>query len=471
MDLVSNYTSDSDSEPNLDRRYVIEKVTTTDNVLLKRPGKFKKADLKRRRLQRKGKGPWGSWSSSDEDSSEDVRESVEINNSISQYDSRGNKGLQLTDNLENINVYGNNDESEDASANSSEGEEETFTLYNTSYSHNGKKRQPFLSPLKDIEIDLYKPSMSFKCYLPKKIIHTFKGHYDGCNTLEFLPQTGHLFLSGGNDNIIRLWNFYGDRKCIQDYQGHSNAVKALKFINDGSKFLSSSFDRNVKIWDIETGKVTKKLKFRSLPNSIDSRPMGSGNEFIVGLSNSKIMHYDLRVNEKDGLIQQYDHHLAGILALRYFPDGSKFISSSEDKTVRIWDNQINIPIKQISDTTQHSMPFINIHPSERYFCTQSMDNSIYSYSMKPKYKRHSNKVFRGQKSSGFGVGLTFSSDGHYICSGDIRSRILLWDWTTTKLLKTIAMPGKKAVTQVLWHPQETSKILCAGISGEIYMLD
>lgn len=467
MNLVRDYISESDTEPDLDKQLVEDKVTNSDNGSLKRIKKITKADSKRRRLQRKGKGPWGSWSNSDEDSSEDVEGSINDYNNAPQYNSRGITGLQLT----NTSEYDNNDKSGKAYVSLSEGEEETSTLYDTDYSHNGKKKQPFLSPLKDIEVDLYKPSMSFKCYLPKRIIYTFKGHYDGCNTLAFLPQTGHLFLSGGNDNIIKLWNFYGDRKCIQDYLGHSNAIKALKFINDGSKFLSSSFDRNVKIWDTETSKVTKKLKFQSLPNSIDSRPMGNGDEFIVGLSNSKIMHYDIRVREKDGLVQQYDHHLAGILALRYFPDGSKFISSSEDKTVRIWDNQINIPIKQISDTTQHSMPFINIHPSERYFCAQSMDNSIYSYSMKPKYKRHSNKVFRGQKSSGFGIGLTFSPDGHYICSGDIRSRILVWDWTTTKLLKTISIPGKKTITQVSWHPQETSKILCAGISGEIYMLD
>lgn len=471
MDLVSGYISDSEVETDLDKQHVESTTTVNDDESLKRPSKIKKSDLKRRRLQRKGKGPWGSWSSSDEDSSDDVKDGMSESNGMPQFNSRGIKGLQLPTDLENIIEYDGNHESGNTSVNISEEEMETFTLYDTNYSYNGKKKHSFLSPLKDIGLDLYKPSMSFKCYLPKKIIHTFNGHCDGCNTMSFLPQTGHLFISGGNDDIIKLWNFYGDRKCIQDYRGHSKAIKALKFINEGSKFLSSSFDQSVKVWDTETGKVTKRLKFRALPNSIDSRPMGNGNEFIVGLSNSKIMHYDLRVSEKDGLVQQYDHHLAGILALRYFPDGSKFISSSEDKTVRIWNNQINIPIKQISDTTQHSMPFIDIHPSEKYFCTQSMDNSIYSYSMKPKYKRHSNKIFRGQKSSGFGIGLTFSPDGHYICSGDIRSKILVWDWTTTKLLKTISVPGKKPITQVLWHPQETSKILCTGISGEIYMLD
>ncbi|KAG0663632.1 hypothetical protein C6P44_001638 [Monosporozyma unispora] len=457
MELLIGYTSDSGSESEYEEKFVITASEGGDKRVnpLKRAGKLSKTELKRRRLQRKSKGPWGSWSSSDEeDNSTNGFRSESSSNSIS-----GDKNIQYREDEDN-------DDKEDEVPL----EDETSTLYDTQY-QDKKFRRNLLTPLKDIDIDLYKPALSFKCYLPKRIVHTFDGHIDGCNTLKFLPKTGHLFISGGNDDTIRLWNFYGDKKCVRDYKGHSKALKTLTFVSDGSSFISSSFDQTVKVWDTEVGKVTKRLKFKSIPNAIDSRPLDNGNEFIVGLSNSKIMHYDIRVQEKNGLVQQYDHHLSSILALKYFPDGSKFISSSEDKTVRIWNNQINIPIKQISDTTQHSMPSLDIHPSENYFCSQSMDNSIYSYSMKPKYKRHTNKVFRGQKSSGYGIGLTFSPDGHYICSGDIRSKILIWDWTTTKLLKTITIPGKKPLTQIAWHPQETSKVLCTGVDGKIYMLD
>ncbi|CAI4379922.1 CMF_collapsed_G0013420.mRNA.1.CDS.1 [Saccharomyces cerevisiae] len=80
-------------------------------------------------------------------------------------------------------------------------------------------------------------------------------------------------------------------------------------------------------------------------------------------------------------------------------------------SVRIWENQINVPIKQISDTAQHSMPFLNVHPSQNYFCAQSMDNRIYSFSLKPKYKRHPKKIFKGHSSAGYGISLAFSGDG------------------------------------------------------------
>lgn len=481
MDLVAAYASESESDSGSggsiidhDNRVSLEtdqKKEYRNEILdpLKRTNKFKNIAPKKQKLQRKSKGPWGSWSSSSDGSDDE--------NSFENIDrSKVSAGFNNTkEMIKDSSILGDQDDSDDI-GNGYRNEDninkntETSTLFVTSLSSNSHKKG-LLVPDSNIDEDLFKASMSFKCYLPKRILHTYTGHRGGCNAINFIPSTGHLFISGGNDDTIKIWNFYGDRKCVRDYRGHTKAIKTLTFVNDGSSFISSSFDQTVKVWDTERGSVTKRLKLGATPNAVASRPMGSGNEFIVGLSNSKIMHYDMRVQEKDGLVQQYDHHQASVLALRYFPDGSKFISSSEDKSVRIWNNQINIPIKQISDTTQHSMPTLDIHPSGNYFSTQSMDNSIYSYSMKPKYKRHTNKIFRGQKSSGYAIDLTFSPDGHYICSGDIRSKILIWDWTTTKLLKTIPVPGKKPITQVSWNPQATSKILCAGIDGKIYMLD
>lgn len=35
--------------------------------------------------------------------------------------------------------------------------------------------------------------------------------------------------------------------------GHSKAVHDVTFNNDGTKFLSAAFDRQMKLWDTETG--------------------------------------------------------------------------------------------------------------------------------------------------------------------------------------------------------------------------
>ena len=35
--------------------------------------------------------------------------------------------------------------------------------------------------------------------------------------------------------------------------GHHQAVKDVSFSNDGRKFLSCGYDRQMKLWDTETG--------------------------------------------------------------------------------------------------------------------------------------------------------------------------------------------------------------------------
>lgn len=401
---------------------------------------FKKSELKAKKQKRDGKGPWGSWSSSSD-------EEVSASNISSAFEFKEDSVDDLDPELS---------------------EKETSKFYGKSLvDYQGRG---FLQPPIEEDIDFHKASLSFQCFLPKKIIYTFKGHVNGTTKLKFLPETGHLFLSGGNDNIINIWDMYHERTLLRDYRGHRKAVRDINFNSDGTEFLSVSFDQTLKVWDTETGKVKSRLKWHSVPNCATYHPTNN-NEYIVGLSNSEIRHYDSRVSNKEGLIQTYNHHLSSIISLKYFPDGSKFISSSEDKTVRIWENQVNIPIKQISDTSQYSMPYLDIHPEQHYFSAQSMDNAIYSFSMKPKYKKNLKKVFRGHLCAGFGINFGFSPDGQYVVSGDSRGSVVVWDWKTTRTLKRFEVPDGKPVTTLAWHPQETSKMLCSGNGGKIYLFD
>ena len=75
------------------------------------------------------------------------------------------------------------------------------------------------------------------------------------------------------------------------------------------------------------------------------------------------------------ITQEYDHHLAPVNTITFVEDnGTKMVTSSDDKKVLVWEWDIGVPIKYISDPTMHSMPVITMHPSERYLVCQSLDN-------------------------------------------------------------------------------------------------
>lgn len=314
----------------------------------------------------------------------------------------------------------------------------------------------------DVGINLSNDDTPAECFAPKKLIHTWKGHLRGTNKIQFFPHSNHLLLSCGNDNKIFLWSVYHKRELLRGYYGHNKPVKDISFNNDGTRFLSASYDKTVKLWNTETGECLGRFPLRSVPTVVKFNP-NNDNEFLVGLINHKIEHYEI---EKHELLQTYDHHLGSINSITFLVP-KRFMSTSEDKTARVWDLQINIPIKLISDPTLHSMPVTKLHPEGKYIAAQSMDNTIMVFSAKDRYKTNKKKLFTGHNCAGFGIGIDFSPDGRTLISGDSTGNVALWDWKTCKLVKRLKVDGK-AITQVCWNTKEVSKVAFAGGNGAIY---
>ncbi|KAL6937560.1 hypothetical protein ACO0RG_004071 [Hanseniaspora osmophila] len=435
MGLISGYSSDSSNDS----------LSDTAEINSKRHLKPTKQESKLLKKQRKGNDPWAAWESSEED--EPLANQLISNQKESALSMLESAGLAT---LENEEI--------------SESDIQEFSQFfiNKHYTENN------ITKPRVREKDFVKETTKLKCYLPKKILHTYKGHVGGTNDIKYFPKTAHLFLSGGNDKTVKLWDMYHDRQLLREYNGGNHqAVRRLGFDSSGKKFLSSSYEKFVKLWDTEAGKVIHTFSLPAESTTIQFNPK-IDDEFLVGLSNSEIKHFDIRDHR---CVQTYDQHMSSVLDLEFFPDGSKFISTSEDKTVRIWNTGINITIRHISDTNQYAMPFVKIHPSHKVFLTQGMDSVARTYQMTPKYKQQKKK-FVGHDCAGHGIGLSCSPDGRYLVSGDSKGKLMIWDWNTTKVLKSFQVDRtNKPVSIVAWSPQETSKVLCSGSVGKIQLYD
>lgn len=66
------------------------------------------------------------------------------------------------------------------------------------------------------------------------------------------------------------------------------------------------------------------------------------------------------------ITQEYDQHLGPVNTINFVDDNRRFITTSDDKTIRVWDFDIPVVIKYIAEPSMHSMPAVGVHPSSTF---------------------------------------------------------------------------------------------------------
>lgn len=306
------------------------------------------------------------------------------------------------------------------------------------------------------------------CYMPKRLIHTWSGHTKGVNAIRFFPNTGHLLLSAGLDGKIKIWDVMGAGKCMRTYMGFTKGVRDINFSNDGRRFLSSSYDKVIKLWDTETGQVIRTIGEGKMFFTAKFHPDdGKQNVLMAGCQDKKVYQWDMNTGD---LVQEYDYHLSAVNTITFVDEGRRFVTTSDDKTIRVWEYGIPVQIKYIADPGMHSIPAVELHPNGQWFCGTSLDNQIVTYSAKDRFRMNRKKTFKGHSVSGYACQPAFSADGRYVLSGDGEGKLWVWDWKSTKAFRSFKAHESVAIG-CIWHPLESSKVATCGWDGLIKYWD
>jgi WD40 repeat protein len=76
------------------------------------------------------------------------------------------------------------------------------------------------------------------------------------------------------------------------------------------------------------------------------------------------LQYDMNSGE---ITQEYDQHLGPVNTITFVDENRRFVTTSDDKTIRAWDYDIPVVIKYIAEPHMHSMPAVTLHPSSKCY--------------------------------------------------------------------------------------------------------
>ena len=140
----------------------------------------------------------------------------------------------------------------------------------------------------------------------REYLRSFSGHCGQVLCVSTFEE-GEIFLSGGTDSSVKLWEFRSGL-CIQNFTGHSGPVNSVCSF-DESTILSGSRDRTARMWDVDTGVC-------------------------------------LRI---------FQHHKAEIMGIASCGNGRTFLTTSRDSTIKLWTANTAVSLQENTDGSDIEM--------------------------------------------------------------------------------------------------------------------
>ena len=183
-----------------------------------------------------------------------------------------------------------------------------------------------------------------------QLLHSFDAHFQSISSLLFTIDDAFL-VSGGHDGLIHIWSL----SCLSSPQpstlsGHTLPITDITsslLLSKDTRLFSSSMDKTCRIWDLNEKSCLLSLSFPQPLTCLTVDPL----ESVIYAGSVSGVIYSHPLYQKSGLGKwqsvsessclespmEFIGHSESINSLSLDFDGTRLISASSDKSVRVWD--------------------------------------------------------------------------------------------------------------------------------------
>ncbi len=291
-----------------------------------------------------------------------------------------------------------------------------------------------------------------------------------------LTSTGDGPLLPGARQILHDWLDGNDGRRLA---GHTAQISSLAINSEGRLLASGSFDRTVRLWNLDDADPTKSVRvLDGHGGHVTGVEFGPNNQRLVsGSLDSIVRIWDLGVDGAAPPPMLLPGHQGriGIVTLspngRWLITGSSGISQAENST-RLWDLSISDLLDASVELPGHTgrIHVIVVSPDNRWILTAGEGGTARLWDVTAEQPEATSISLNGH--GGDMRCASFSTDSRYLLTGSDNAAsdgptLNLWHLTDEKLLSPVALPGHATGVRATLATPDAGRMISLGKDNTI----
>ncbi|HEX7840281.1 MAG TPA: CHAT domain-containing protein [Kofleriaceae bacterium] len=239
-----------------------------------------------------------------------------------------------------------------------------------------------------------------------------------------VASDGWRVVSASWDRTLKVWDQESGRVLIT-LEGHDSIVTACAVTPDGQCVVSASADGTLKVWDLESGRVLATLEGHDdMVSACAVTPDGS--RVVSGSTDGTLKVWDL----ESGRVLATEDHAGGMNACAVTPDGRRVVSASHDQTLTVWDLERGCVISSLEGHAGR-VNACAVAPDGRHVVSASNDKTLKVWDLET---GGALATLEGHTSAVSACAVT--PDGRRVVSASEDNTLKVWDLATYACLST-----------------------------------